>query len=96
MSKEQLQAGKEWVIQTFMRLADELHVQIEELEWGPDPHDCSQHSLAFKADNERHVEKFTHEKIEDCPNDKNVQAQLESRIRHIVRSPTAPEKKIGY
>lgn len=99
-SREQIQAGKDWVTETFKRLAHEFHIEIGVLNWrvSSDDFDKGEHSLEFYAGDQRRVVKFSDEKLMNCPNDKNksVRAELESRIRHIVRSPTAPEKKIGF
>ena len=98
MPEEQVRAGQDWVKQTLKRLADESHVQIEISDWGVggDDFDRGEHSLEFYVGGERHVEKFSREKLSFCPGDRAVRAELESRIRGIVKSFCAPEKKIGF
>ena len=98
MSQEDIQAGRDWVTETFKRLAEQSHVQIECVEWKVSDQDFDRdmHSLVFILGDTRRVEKFSRQDLTYCQGESGVRAKLESRIRGIVKSLSAPEQKLGF
>ena len=101
MSKEELDRGKQWVVQTIEQYAQTMIVPIKGFEWGDGKWKEGEwkdewYSLAYDVNGKRYIEKFGAEELNDAPNDKSVRANLEERIKKLVEYFLPTSKKIGF
>lgn len=90
--EEQVQAGKDWIVETLWRLAAEEKVPLERLEWqekrSREDVDRDLHPLFIYLPGQRIVERFKEDfDLADCgAGDENVRTRLGTRLRAVVRS----------
>lgn len=87
MSDSQLLEGKAWVEQRLRDEAAEASIRIQRLTWGQAGDDFIRdlHSLKIEWPEKVHFDRFSSEKLEDCPNDREVRIALTKQIHLIVQ-----------
>ena len=96
MSEEEKQFGMNWIITTLRSFSDESDIQIEDMEWVSYDFDRGSHSLLIRANGKQEVEKFSHEDLTDCQNDKNVRLEIEGRLKKLIKSIVSRKNRIGF
>ena len=82
MSLKDIEAGKKWIKSQFHKVAKELGVTIDRLEWREDlNHD--QDLLIYEISGTRHIGKFSRSETEDSAAP-TVQVELKKRIRELL------------
>ena len=98
--------GKDWVETTLHRLADELGLDIERLEWVEDLEDEPEHKssgrdalhsrLVVVGDGESKVRRLSDNDAEDAPKTPEVAVKLEHELRRFLESFGQSSSKIGF
>jgi len=94
MSEEELDQGKQWVVQTIKQYAQTMSVPIKGFEWGMG--NDERPSLVYYVNGKRYIERFESEELQDAPNHKSVRTNMEERIKKLVESFQPKSKKIGF
>ncbi len=88
MSNEELEIGKQSVVEMIEKAASEFDVQVTNLEWNQSSIDFDElkWTLAYFITDKRYIEKFSEDELEDCQGDSSVRENLETRIKQLVKS----------
>lgn len=96
MSEEEIEAGKNWIIEKIYKIADEFHISIEKSAWDERSNDLGQWSLAIVAVCKRKVMKLKENDLADCLNTKEVRLEMENSLKKFIKSFCPQKKKIGF
>ena len=98
MDGEQLEAGKMWVKEKLLEIANESDVHVSNVEWAQrgDDSDRFRFSLSFEALGRAHSKKFDKSDLQDAPGHNAISSKLESQIEDFIKSINPQSRKIGF
>ena len=84
MSRDQEQAGRDWVIQTIKELANENGISIENPEWESEAGN-ERFYLTFDVVGKRERMHFDRDTLEDLPSSETLQSNIKRKLSKIIR-----------
>jgi hypothetical protein len=88
MTIKELEAGKEWVVETLMELAEELLVPLESQLWVKRSHWSvyETHLLTCSIKGSPRIMGFSYSDLHACPTEEVVQLKLKARLKAFLTS----------
>ena len=88
MTIKELEAGKAWVTETLIQLAEDLSVALESQLWVKKSHWSAfeTHLLTCSLKGSPRIIGFSYSDLQACPTEEVVQLKLKARLKGFLRS----------